>query len=143
MKYLGIDFGSKRIGLSVSDDGGSIAFPGETIPLGPQTISRITDMITSEGIETVVIGDTRAADGSKNAVTKELEAFVADLTLLVMIPIELEREFFTTQFAAQFYDYKKPVATPHRTGKKTEKSDASAAALILQRYLDKKQNGNK
>jgi putative Holliday junction resolvase len=141
MKYLGIDFGLKRIGLSVSDDNGMIAFPGETIAYNPQTIGELEKLIEYEQVGEIVIGDTLSGDGEKNKVTETLETFIQDLTLATGLPIHLEREFFTTQFARQYDKYEKPVANPHRSGIQIEKNDSSAAAIILQRYLDKKQHG--
>lgn len=137
MKYLGIDFGTKKIGCAVSDDSGSIAFPGTSFPYTSDTVSIIRDMVESEKIEAIIIGDTLSGDGEKNDVTKALEIFVADLKTVVSVPIHLEREFFTSEFAKQYDNYQKPVATPHRSGTKPEKNDSSAAALILQRYLDR------
>lgn len=142
MKYLGIDFGTKKIGCAVSDESGSIAFPGTSFPYTPDTVAVVRDMVESEKIEAIVIGDTLSGDGEKNDVTTALETFIADLKIIVSVPIHLEREFFTSEFAKQYDNYQKPIATPHRSGTKPEKNDSSAAALILQRYLDKQSHKN-
>jgi len=141
MKFLGIDFGTKRIGLSVSDENGMIAFPGESVAYNSQTIGELEKLIEDEKIGEIVIGDTLSGSGEKNKITEVLETFIQDLTLATGLPIHMEREFFTTQFSRQYDKYEKPSANPHRSGTKPEKNDSSAAAIILQRFLDKKQHG--
>jgi hypothetical protein len=58
MRYLGIDYGAKRIGLAVSDEAGTIAFPRETIANMSGAIAAIRAIIQKEHIGFVVVGDT-------------------------------------------------------------------------------------
>ena len=57
MKSLGIDFGTKRIGLAVSDETGSLAFPHSTVKAGPNALSEIAALVAKEGIGQIVVGE--------------------------------------------------------------------------------------
>lgn len=126
-KYLGIDYGSDRIGIAISNDRGSIAFPRETVPNDATAIDRITGLVRREEVQEVVYGDTRADNGGSNQVTTEAEAFAHALGTHLKIPIHLVREAWSTFEAARY------------APKGEEHNDAAAAAIILQRYLDKQQ----
>src|SRR4051812_46329327 len=79
MRYLGIDYGSNRIGIAVSDAGGTIAFPRTAIKNNSNSISHIEKIITDEKVEKIVIGDTRTISGAENAITAGAEKFIAAL----------------------------------------------------------------
>lgn len=130
MKYLGIDYGTRRIGIAVSDDKGSFAFPKETIPNDASAIDRITSLIKTSEVKEVVMGDARAMNGLENLVTKEAEDFAAALHAHAHVPVHLSREAWSTVEAARF------------APKGKEHDDAAAAAIILQRYLDLEEREN-
>lgn len=124
MRILGIDYGAKRIGVALSDEGAGFAFPAETIPNDVTAIDRIAKICTREGVRTIVIGDTHAANDAENAITKEANAFAASVQRFTRLPVEMVREAFSSAEAARF------------APKGKEHDDAAAAAIILQRYLD-------
>lgn len=124
MKYLGIDFGARRVGLSISDPAGTIAFPRATLPNDEKLLSQLTALITDENIGAVVVGDTRSHGGKDNPVTAEAETFVIALQTLITVPIERVWEMWSSIEASRY--------APEGKGH----DDASAAAIILQRYLD-------
>lgn len=119
MRYLGIDYGEKRIGLAISDAAGRIAFPHATVG----RIDEVLDSIASLGAGAVVIGLPLSLDGTDSEETRAVRAFAVRLTELVPLPIAFENEMFTTKMAEAH--------SPR------EAADAAAAALILQSYLDK------
>ena len=119
MRYLGIDYGSKRIGIAVSDEGGIIAFPRAAV----KTADDVVKTIGLEKIGKVIVGLPMGAGGQETAQTKIVRAFAAALGKAVSLPIEFENEVLTTKIAER-HSPRKAV-------------DASAAALILQSYLDK------
>ncbi len=123
MKYLGIDYGSKRVGLAVGTSEDSIAFPRKVIPAGKGLLDEIEKYIQDEGIDEVVIGESRDLDGGKNKIQEEIEDFVGDLTLRTGIPIHYELEYLTSHQAQKIQG-------------KNDKLDASAASIILQSYLE-------
>ena len=126
MKYLGIDYGSKRIGVALSDAEGMIAFPRTTISNNAISLSELTKLIEEENVSTIVIGDTRAFSGSENPITKESEEFMGQLQRATELPIVTAFEVWSSVEASRY------------APKGHEHDDAAAAAIILQRYLDMK-----
>lgn len=138
MKYLGIDYGTKRIGFAVSSDDGSIAFPREVIEnKGSDNVRKsIEQFVEQENIDTIVIGESKDRDGNDNAIMEDVRDLIGQLSLTLAIPIEMQREDFTSSAARQPLVAEKNVARS-RAKKNTDSNDARAAALILQRYLDR------
>lgn len=124
MRYLGIDYGARRIGLAISDPGGGFAFPKEAIPNNKDAVTHIQTLIANEAITHIVIGDTKAINGGDNRITDEASEFSARLEKETKLPVTRAWEAWSSVEAARFA----PEGTAH--------NDASAAAIILQRYLD-------
>lgn len=127
MRYLGIDYGTKRIGVAVSDEGGTLAFPYAILENSKSSIGEIKTICAHEAVETIVIGESMDYKGQPNIVKKEIDKFIVELRKITDVPIIEEREFLSTQ-QARFYQMKK------------KRVDDSAAAIILQSYLDRKNN---
>lgn len=136
MKVLGIDFGTKRIGLAISDDEGFFAFPLKTIENRHTVIEEITHLAQDRGVDILVLGDPGQDPGVLQTRTKVLE--FKDTLERAGWRVELQSEMMTSLFIDQFLD-RKPIANK-RGGEKKIKQDESAAAVILQRYLDTQQN---
>lgn len=136
MKYLGIDYGTKRIGVARSDGGGTLAFPHGVVKAGSSALSDIAEIIKKEEIEKVIIGESRNFKGEANTVMEDIVQFKKDLEELTKLPVEYEAEFLSSAAAARQYD------GDYGRGDKPsqEKLDASAAAMILQSYLDRQKN---
>jgi len=126
MKYLGIDYGTKRIGIAVSDEGGRVAFPLAAVESGRSALSEIAELVKKNGAEKIIIGESRNFKNEPNAVMEDIEQFKKDLEELSHLPVEYEPEFFTS-------------AQAQREGE-SKRLDAAAAALILQSYLDRQGN---
>jgi putative Holliday junction resolvase len=126
MKYLGIDYGSKRVGTAVSDADGMIAFPRITIDNDDKLLPGIMKLVTDEKIEHIIVGDTRTFSGASNDITEDAEKFIQTLTRETGKPVSRAFEVFSSIEAARYA----PEGTPH--------NDSAAAAIILQRFLDMK-----
>jgi putative Holliday junction resolvase len=124
MKYLGIDYGTKRVGVAISDDAGEFAFPKAIAP-SAEALGTIANLCKEEGIGAIVIGESIASNEVSNDLMPMVNAFKAKLTLATELPIFFEREGFSTVEA-------------HRYQTSAGSRDDSAAAIILQRFLDKK-----
>lgn len=125
MKYLGIDYGEKRVGIAVSDDEGKIAFPRKT--LAPkEVIKEIKSLIKKESIAKVIVGLPQSLANKETGQTGAVRKFAEKLHLSITIPVEFENEVFTTRMARD-------------TGTEKKNADAAAAAIILQSFLDKKE----
>ena len=127
MRLLGIDFGTKKVGLAMTDESGSMAFPHSVIPNDAQLLDTIESLITQEQVSAIVIGHSLTLDGEPNAVHAHVEDFIGDMTLRNPIPIHLEPEQLTTMQAA-------------KTTGRNDQIDAAAAAIILDTYLTKQKN---
>jgi putative Holliday junction resolvase len=133
MKSLGIDFGTKRIGVAVSDDTGSIAFPLTTVSAGPKALEEVANIALVNNVEQIILGESLDYKGQPNEVMEDIEQFKIDIGELASVPVIYEREFMSSAMAARQF-------APDGSRKKNpsqDKLDAAAAALILQSYLDK------
>lgn len=141
-RFLGIDYGTKRIGLAISDENGSLAFPKEIILNDKDTFKKLGEILKKENIGEIVIGESVDFSGKLNALSARIEVFILELQEKFNLPIHKQKEFLTSVEARKSKDGKKE-ANPSQSHskvkqKKSGRIDASAAALILQRYLDKK-----
>lgn len=124
MRKLGIDYGTKKIGLAMTDESGSMAFPHSVIPTTPDILKKIVAIIEKEKVGEIVIGHSLDRNGKPNAVHAAVEGLLLDLTLETGLPVHLQPEQYTTQAAIQLQG-------------KTSQTDASAAALILDSFITK------
>jgi putative Holliday junction resolvase len=133
MKHMGIDYGARRIGVATSDDTGSMAFPLATVEAGREAVSEITELAKNNRIEKIVVGESKNFKNEPNDVMEDIEQFKKDLADLSGLPVEYEPEFMTSaQALRQGLDKR-------GEGEKQKNNlDASAAALILQAYLDRR-----
>ena len=122
MRYLGIDYGFRRIGLALLDPEGRMAFPHSTA----RTLEEAAAIAKRERVGAVVIGLPIPFCGEPSAQTRAVRAFAARLKRALQLPMAFENEVFTSKLAERH--------TPKG------EADASAAALILQGYLDKHQS---
>lgn len=137
MKYLGIDYGTKRIGVAVSDGEGRVAFPRTVFEAGREALSQIADLAKTEEVGGVVVGESRTLGGEANPVQEDIEQFAKDLQELSGLKVEFEKEFFTSALAARQFA---PEEGSRKKNPEHKNLDASAAALILQSYLDRLKN---
>lgn len=126
MKYLGIDYGSKKLGFAQSDDGGVFAFPLMISPNDKNILKDTVELIREIKISTVVIGESVDGKGKPNPIAKEARAFGKSLEDAVDVKVYYEKEWYST------------VEARAQGGKEScREVDDSAAAIILQRCLDK------
>lgn len=129
MKYLGIDYGAKRIGIAVSDDDGVMAFPKSVIESNGKALTDIVKLCKDEHIGMIVFGESKNLDGKPNSIYEESVTFAKQLESLTGIKVGWEPELYTSQEA-------------ERLQGKNAMSDASAAAIILKSFLDKQHHDN-
>jgi putative Holliday junction resolvase len=133
MRILGLDHGTKRIGIAISDELGMIAQPLEFIPAEPfvKFIARLKDIIHEKQVGQIVIGMPRNMDGSYGPAAAKVREFVALLEGSILTPMTLWDERLTSAQANRFL-----VQSGMRREKRKEKVDQTAAAILLQSYLD-------
>ncbi len=144
MRLMGIDFGTKRIGIAISDEGGTLSFPKDIVLNDANTFQRIGEILKTERVEEIVVGESVDFSGRLNVLSARIDIFVAELTEKFGLPIHKQKEFLTSVEARKQQDGKisKSGLSPSQAhsklkDKKRGRVDAGAAALILQRYLDK------
>lgn len=125
MRLLGIDYGSKRVGLALSDESGTMAFPHKVLPNSPTLCKEIESIVTRENVSEIVIGHSLNKNQQPNKIQTAIEELVTDLTLATGLPIHLEPEQFSTQAALQIQG-------------RTAMTDAAAATLILDSFIIKR-----
>lgn len=129
---MGIDYGTRRLGVALSDEGGTLAFPKAIVPAGPEAPRQVAELAREEGVGEIVVGESLDFSGAANRVMAEISAFIRLLETQSGLPVRLEKEFLTSVEARRF--------RPEEKGKEPRRVDDAAAALILQRFLDRHNN---
>jgi len=75
MKLLGIDYGSKNIGIAMSDSAGEMAFPKEIVANDEKALPHVLEIIENESIESVVLGESKNYEGKENPIMKDVHRF--------------------------------------------------------------------
>jgi putative Holliday junction resolvase len=136
-RILAIDYGTKRVGIAVTDPLQMIANPLTTIH-SKDVIQFLKDYTTKEEVDCFVIGEPRRMNYEASGPEKQIEAFIR--TLKKQIPgIQIERvdERFTSKIAFQAM-IDAGLKKKDRANK--ELVDMISAAVILQSYLEIKSN---
>jgi putative Holliday junction resolvase len=121
-RLLGIDFGKKRVGVAVSDELGSMAFPHKVFDNDAALLKNICAVIDEKKVSEIVIGHSLDKEGKPNEIHNKAEALMLDLTLETGLPIHLESELYTTQAALRIQG-------------RNAMTDAAAATLILDNFI--------
>ena len=133
-RLLGIDFGTVRIGLSLSDPTRTLASP---LPFldnksPQQVIAAITALIETHEITGLVIGMPRNMDGTYGPSAQKVKDFIDEMKKCISIPIQPIDERLTTAQAS------KQLSGIGLNQKQLRKRvDSSSASLVLQQYLDR------
>ncbi|OGY79615.1 MAG: hypothetical protein A3B74_02470 [Candidatus Kerfeldbacteria bacterium RIFCSPHIGHO2_02_FULL_42_14] len=130
MRFLGLDYGSRYIGVAISDDQGRIAVPKDVWEnTSHQEIQKkIAEVIHKEAIMSIIVGLPVRLDGKATAQTQATQKFIVWLQSIVKIPIATMDERLTTKLSTAYQK---------KNYKKQKRPDAHAAQIILQNYLDK------
>ncbi len=138
-RILGIDFGLKRIGLSVSDPTKTLASPLPTILNDKNSIKKICEIINKYEIEKVVIGYPVNMNGSKSEICELVDDFISKILEKINIEIIKRDERLTSYIAQQ-----QILESVKSKKKRQDKSlvDQFSARIILQEYLDEIKNNH-
>lgn len=141
MRVLGIDYGTKRIGVAIGDTDTKMAVPFAVVEeLGIRNpsnsagrqeleIARIARIVKDEDVELIVVGMPTNVDGSQSEVGMKVDKFVRELKNKIKVEIKIQDERFSTKQIEQ-------VTKEYGYAKKGIDKDSAAAALILQGWLD-------
>lgn len=133
MRILALDHGTRRVGVAVSDELQMIAQPLEYIPPEPfgDFLRRLKTVLQEKEISLILVGMPRNMDGSYGAAALKVQEFVAVLKDAVTVPIKTWDERLTTVQAQKFL-----IQGRVRREERKQKVDKTAAAILLQSYLD-------
>ena len=123
-RVMGIDFGTKRIGIAICDENREMALPLSVVKNDKMAISAIAKIIKEKEVVLVVIGESKDFQMKDNAIMDDVRIFEKMIALESGVEIDYEPEFLTSHQA-------------HHVQGKTKMLDASAATIILQSYLDR------
>jgi len=132
-RVLGLDIGTRRIGVALSDPGRVLASPLTLIEPSDQAtaIQAICHLVRQHEVGRIVVGMPYSLDGTVGQQARRVLDFVAALSQQAGVPVEAWDERLTTVIA------ERRIAEAHvRRGKRRGLVDAAAAAVILQGYLD-------
>lgn len=136
-RYIGIDFGEKRVGLAISDPSLTIAQPLTTIrhQSRKQLIREIGEIAREHSVEKIVLGLPITMKGTDSQKTVEVRTFAEELSRAVGVPVHLMDERLTSVQAHQTMQQMGKQPSRHRA-----RVDRLAAQYILQTFLDREKN---
>lgn len=124
MKLLGIDYGAKRVGVAVADSEAGVAFPKAVFPNDRFLLGEIKNICETNRIGKIILGESKNLKGEENEIMKDIEAFKKMLEADLHVKVAYQPEFYTSAQAS-------------RVQGENDKTDAAAAAIILQSFLDR------
>lgn len=138
MRVLAIDYGTKRMGLALSDELKVIAQPLEYVPAHPVEafLARLNQLIREKEVDLVLVGMPRNMDGTYGPAADSVRTFVTALCAAIPAPVKTWDERLTTVQANRIL-----IQGNVRRQKRREKVDQTAAAILLQSYLDSAGSG--
>ena len=125
MRLMGIDYGTKRVGIALSDETGHFAYPYAVLKNSKSLVEEIMRICSKERVGRIILGHSLDYKMQPNIVMTRIDEFKNELELVSSLPVLFENEFLTT-------------AEAKRLQGGGSKIDSSAAALILKSYIDKK-----
>jgi putative Holliday junction resolvase len=138
-RYLGLDIGSRRIGVAVSDELGVTAHPVLTLvrrSIRREDLRSIARLCRRFGVVGIVVGNPVHLSGESSPQAAKNQAFAAELGELTGLPIHLWDERLTTHEAHQIL-YK----AGHARQQHRQVVDQVAATLILQSFIESREQG--
>ena len=140
MKYLGIDYGAKHVGLALSDSGGNVAMPHSVVPNDGFLFSTIVDLVRDEDVEKIIIGESHNLDMGHNEIQFAINQFRQQLEQDLDLPVEYMNELFSSRQAKWGVEHALRInprnLDKRNLHKKQRRIDDRAATIILQSYLD-------
>lgn len=133
MRYLAIDYGTRRTGLAICDPGETIVSPLTVLQNRESLLLKVVQIVEDENVEAVILGLPLNMDGSEGPQSQLVKKFADQLQARLHIPILFQDERLSS-FGAE-----EKLAPANLTrGKMKERLDAVAAAEILEAFLEQK-----
>lgn len=132
-RYLGIDYGSRRMGLAVSDEIGLLALPLRVIPIqnAGQAVNEVDKICREKSVTQIVVGLPLNMNGSRGPAAEAVTQFVDRLRQRLGLPVITWDERLSSQQAERVL-----IESDVRRAQRRNVIDKIAAQMILQSYLD-------
>lgn len=124
MKIIGVDFGSKRVGIATADTDAKMAFPLCVLNNNSSFFDEFKVLCQKEKVELVVLGESKNFEMENNRIMELILLFKEKVEKELNLEVVMQAEFFSSEQAKREQGENKML-------------DASAATIILQAYLDK------
>jgi putative Holliday junction resolvase len=138
-RILGIDAGDRRIGVAISDPARSFALPLRSILADGREMDALRTLAAAEEVGELVVGLPLSLSGEDSAQTQRVRDFANRLEAYLLLPVQLWDERLSTSEAQRLSD--DPGRSRTRRGRARQAppidTDALAASIILQAYLDR------
>ena len=133
MRILALDHGTKRIGVAISDETAIIAQPLEYLAAEPleALLERLEDIVNKRQVGEILVGIPRNMNGTYGPAAARARQFAEDLRGAFAVRVTTWDERLTTVQANRAL-----IETGMRREKRRERADQTAAAILLQSYLD-------
>jgi len=132
-RILGIDYGSKRVGLAVSDPMRVIAQGAGTYDNDASLLERVVQVVQEQEIALIVVGMPYAPDGGVSAKGEEIQRFIDLLRKVVTVAVETWDESFSSVRAHEVF---REAGMKRKQRREKRRVDEMAARLLLQEYLE-------
>jgi putative Holliday junction resolvase len=137
-RILGIDYGTRRLGLALSDPSATIAQPLPTLTrrAGKRApVQALADLVQQQDVSEIVIGLPLSLSGDETEWTAEVREFGAKLAQRTSVPVSYLDERMTSVLAEKTV---RSLGLKRSEREQKDRVDAAAALLILQAYLDRR-----
>lgn len=139
-KLLSLDFGSKRVGVALSDEEEKYAFAQSTLEYKDENIllEKLKEIVETEKVEKIILGWPLNLAGGKTAQTDIVEKFAEKLRKKLNISLVFQDERLTSQMSRSLFHDKKGKGRASKN-----EINAQSARIILQDYIDRLSLGKK
>jgi putative Holliday junction resolvase len=134
MRVMALDYGTRRVGVAISDALGVLARPLGSLPAQPfpELVAALQRLIQEHEVERIIVGLPRNMNGTYGPAAAAVQTWVAELQPHLPVPVMLWDERLTTVQA-----HRRLREAGHSERKRRQRVDSSAAAILLQSYLDR------
>ena len=136
VRILGIDPGTKRCGIAITDSAETMAFPRDAIAFDDRFVNRVAQLVAEENVELVVVGRPVSLAGSDTASTLFADELCVALNAGLALPVVQHDERLTTTSAQRSLSSAGVKTKDHR-----DRIDSAAAVIMLQHYADGRNAG--
>ncbi len=137
MRVVGLDLGSRRIGVAVSDPSGVLASPRVVLERGRNHAAdhrAVAALVEEVGAERVVVGLPLSLDGSEGPAARLVRHELGELVFALPVPVEAHDERFSTVSADRAL-----IGSGLKAPARRKVVDRVAAAVLLQSWLDRRE----